>query len=89
MAYVKLPFALSWSNIYTLSGVTLGKSLVVTNYWTKSVTIVESATEPNLTTSGYPLMPGCTVSLSYKGLPFWVKGEDGYISVDEINKQQF
>ena len=86
MIKIKLPSALDYYNIYTLTGITPGKSIVVTSQYTKFIFLERAASKPALTSEdGYPLGIGeSTVVYGSGTTPIWVKGEDGYIIVQEL-----
>lgn len=87
MIKVKLPSTLDYYNIYTLTGITPGKSIVVTSQYTRFVLLERAVSKPVSTANdGYPLAPGETTVVYGSGTtPIWIKGEDGYVVVQELS----
>jgi hypothetical protein len=87
MIKIKLPSTLDYYNLYTLSGITPGKSIVVTSQYTRYVLLERAASKPASTANdGYPLAPGeTTIVYGSSTTPIWVKGEDGYVVVQELS----
>lgn len=89
MIKIKLPDTLDYYNLYTLTGITPGKSVVVTSEYTKSILLERTTSKPAPTANdGYPLPPGETTVVYGSGTtPIWIKGEDGYVVVQELSAQ--
>jgi len=87
MIKIKLPATLDYYNIYTLTGISPGKSIVVTSQYTKFVLLERAASKPASTANdGDPLSPGETTVVYGSGTtPIWIKGEDGYVIVQELS----
>lgn len=87
MIKVKLPSTLDYYNIYTLTGITPGKSIVVTSEYTKYLFLERATVKPSVASEdGYPLVPGETTVIYGSGTtPIWIKGEDGYVVVQELS----
>lgn len=87
MIKIKLPSTLDYYNLYTLSGITPGKSIVVTSQYTKYLLLERATSKPVSTANdGYPLPPGETTVVYGSGTtPIWIKGEDGYVVVQELS----
>lgn len=87
MIKVKLPDTLDYYNLYTLTGITPGKSVVVTSEYTRSILLERTSSKPASTaTVGYNLFAGETTVVYGSGTtPIWIKGEDGYVVVQELS----
>lgn len=87
MIKIKLPDTLDYYNLYTLTGITPGKSVVVTSEYTRSILLERTTSKPASTSNvGYNLFSGDTTVVYGDGTtPIWIKGEDGYIVVQELS----
>ena len=87
MIKIKLPDTLDYYNLYTLTGIITGKSVVVTSEYTRSILLERTTSKPSSTSNvGYNLFSGNTTVVYGDGTtPIWIKGEDGYIVVQELS----
>lgn len=83
-----------WVDVYTLSSILVGTSLIVQNKGSQTVTLYESATKPTGTdtnTNGVDLLPyadaGTTANVTNTPSGIWViarGGYDGILNVQEV-----
>lgn len=87
MIKVRLPSALDYYNIYTLSGISPGKSIVITNHSSRHLFAQTAASKPNSTDNlGIPVPSEETVVVyGFGTMPIWIKGvDDAPIFVQEV-----
>lgn len=84
MASITIPSSTSFTNLYTLSGIAQGTSLILTNGTASSAYVVQSAVQPSDSSHQYPLMPGQTVVVNGTSDPIWIKGSEGPFFVQTI-----
>lgn len=89
MIKVRLPSTLDYYNIYALSGITPGKSLVITNHLSRHVFVERAVSKPSSSTEvGFPVSSGETSVIYGSGTtPIWVKGDNAPLIVQELTLQ--
>lgn len=89
MIRLSLPSGLDYYNLYTLTGITPGKSLIVTNHHTVHVFLERASSKPAANVEvGYPLATGSTcVVYGSSTTPIWIKGNSSPIVVQELTDQ--
>ena len=86
MIKIRLPSTLDYYNIYTLTGITPGKSLVITNHLSRHVFVERAASKPDSSLNlGIPVRSDETAIIYGEGTtPIWVKGDDAPLFVQEL-----
>lgn len=84
MALVKLPENKDWININNVLGIPFGEALVIRNYCTSTVFVLNSITKPVVPVGvlGYPLLSNESIVTEDNKTDVWVYGEDGAIWVE-------
>lgn len=71
---VELPSSTAYHNLYTLSDIAEGTSLIVANNTNEHIFLVQAETLPAVDSTAYPCAPGQTYLVHYDDAPIWIKG---------------
>lgn len=87
MEIVSLPSGnyTTFQNLYTLSGYTVGSSLIVTNNASHSVYLSQSTLAPTSRLQAYPVVPGGTVVVHGNEDALWINGDGGDVIVQLVS----
>lgn len=85
MVVVEIPSAITYSNIYSLTGFTTGSSLVITNNTATPLFVVAGSSPPLAESDQYPIIPGETLVFHGNGDPIWIRGGKGPVIVQNAN----
>lgn len=86
MVVVNIPSEFVYTNLYTLSGLTVGKSLIVTNNTSSPLLIVQSQFQPTINSEAHPIDIGETVVVHGTINPIWIRGDTGPVIVQLITE---
>lgn len=87
---INLPSSNTWLNLNTISGATLGKSLIIFNLTASPLFLLVSDTEPDTDSPAYVLKNGVQGYLQANSTtPMWVKGSGGPIVVQYAQDVEF
>lgn len=89
MIKIRLPSGLDYYNLYDLSGITPGKSLIITNHFSRHVFIERAVSKPSSSLDiGLPVRSDESAVVYGSGTtPIWVKGDDSPLFVQELTLQ--
>lgn len=77
MQLITIPSDVIYSNLYTLTGIASGTSLILTNNTSYVAWVVQAASPPLAESDQYPLYPGKTIRVNGSADPIWVRGGYG------------
>lgn len=84
MNIVSIPSELTYSNLYTLSGIVAGTSLIITNNTSDPLYLIQQSTQPSAGSSAFPVLPSQTILVHANEFPVWVRGDSGPVIVQEL-----
>lgn len=82
---ISIPSSVFYSNLYELSGIVEGNSIILTNGTSSPCFVVQSASQPAENDSSYPVVPGQTVLIHNDLVPIWIKGGTGPIVAQPLS----
>jgi hypothetical protein len=83
MVVVNIPSQFTYSNLYTLSGIDAGTSLLITNNTSSPAFIVQASVPPLASSDQFPLLEGETFLIHANADPIWIRGGTGPIIVQK------
>lgn len=81
MQVISIPSSTSYSDLQTLTGYPVGTAMLLTNNTSQALYVVQSATQPDVTSAQYPVQVGQTVILESSTVMYWIKGSTGPVVV--------
>lgn len=72
-----------YSNVYTLSGFSQNKSIILTNHTSNTLFIEQSSTQPSSSEGGFPVYSKQTVLIQGTNQGIWIKGGLGPVVVQD------
>lgn len=86
MVVINIPDNATYSNLYTLSGLPSGSSLIITSCSSHAAFVTQSASAPADSSIQYPIFPGQTVLVHGNSEAVWIRGGKGPFVVQAITE---
>lgn len=84
MVVVEIPSESVYTNLYTLSDIGVGKSLVLTNNSSYPAFVVQAPTQPTTSSDSYPIITGQSILVHANADPIWIRGGSGPFIVQSL-----